>query len=103
MARWFDNLSIGLKLAIIAVCTTAGALITAGALMVALDSRTYEHQKVEELTAEANVVSESVLGAVVFNDANAARDSLKALAANPEIMAGAAYDADGNLLASYAR
>jgi signal transduction histidine kinase/CheY-like chemotaxis protein len=101
MTKWFDKLTTRWKLAIVTAATTAVALIIAGALIVTLDSRRYETQKVEGLTTEAKIVAANVVGALVFNDAATALNALNALSSNPEIEAGAAYDGDGALLARY--
>src|SRR3954471_8859895 len=99
MTKWFDKLTTRWKLAIVTAATTAVALIIAGAVIVTLDSRQYETQKVGGLTTEAKIVAANVVGALVFNDADTALNALNALASNPEIEAGAAYDGEGALLA----
>ncbi|MHB1205375.1 MAG: ATP-binding protein [Rhodospirillaceae bacterium] len=101
MTTWFDNLSTRWKLAVVTAATTAVALIIAGTVIVTLDSRQYETQKVEGLTTEAKIVAANVVGALVFNDAATALNALNALSSNPEIEAGAAYDGEGALLARY--
>lgn len=103
MTRWFGNLSTRWKLAIVTAVTTAGALIIAGALIVTLDSRRYETQKVEGFTTEAKIVAANVVGALVFSDPDAALSALNALSTNPEVFAAAAYDAEGALVARYSR
>src|SRR3954469_24245728 len=101
MKTWFGNLSILLKLALIAATTTAAALIVTAAVLVTLDSRQYETQMVESLTTEAKFVAANIVGALVFEDATTAQEALDALAANPAVEAGAAYNADGVLVARY--
>ena len=102
MKTWFGNLSIRLKLALIAASTTAAALIVTAAVLVTLDSRQYETQMVESLTTEAKIVAANIVGALVFEDAATAQEALNALAVNPMIEAGAAYNTDGVLVARYA-
>src|SRR4051812_16830992 len=96
---WFGNLSTRWKLAIVTASTTAAALVVAGAVMATLESRRYETQKLESLTTEARIVATNIVGALVFNDAATALEALNALSANPEIVAGAAYDAEGQRVA----
>src|SRR5262249_44882350 len=74
-----------------------------GAITVFIDAHMYQRQKLEEATASAKILAANVVGAVVFGDPDAASNALSGLAGNPEIDLGAAYDAEGKLLARYLR
>ncbi len=103
MFPWFGSLAIKWKLTLIAVTTTAVALAIACAITVILEMRTYQSQKVAELTAQANILAGNVVGAAVFGDADAATNAVTSLSANAEIELGAAYDADGKLLGKFTK
>ncbi|TAL03893.1 MAG: response regulator [Rhodospirillaceae bacterium] len=103
MLRWFARLSIRWKLATVTIVTTAVSLLLAGAIMAAYDARTYERQKVESTTAQADLLSASIAASLVFNDRDATHEYLSALNVNREIDAAAAYDAGDNLVAKYER
>lgn len=78
-------------------------LLVAGGLVAFLNQDSYRAQKLNEVQVQARVVSESLAGALAFEDANAAREYLGALKANPEVEAAGAYGDDGRLTASYSR
>jgi len=103
MRRWFSNISLRWKLVSVTVLTTVVALVLAGVIMASYDARTYESQKAGAITSEAKILAASVAAALVFDDSQAATEYLKALDANPEIVAAAAYGANGKLVTSYSR
>lgn len=103
MLGWLNRISLRMKLTLVTILAITVALLIAGIVMGSYDARTYESQKVGALTSEAEILAASLPAALTFNDADAATEYLTALEANPEIMAAAAYDADGKLVGSYLR
>ena len=81
----------------------AVALLVAGLILAVANERAYQAQKIGEVTVEARLLSVLVSSALDFNDRGAAREYLEALRANPEAQAGAIYDAQDKLFASYGR
>jgi PAS domain S-box-containing protein len=78
-------------------------LLLAGGLVAFYSQYAYRTQKLSEVRVQAQVVAESVAGALAFEDQAAAKGYLGALRANPELAAAAAYDDKGRLSASYSR
>ena len=78
-------------------------LLIAGVLMTLYTQAAYQAQRLNEVQVQAQVISESLAGALAFDDAAAAKQYLSALKRNPEVAAAGAYDEKGRLLASYSR
>lgn len=98
-----NRLSIRWKLVLVTLLTSAIAQLFAGLILAAYDSRTFQSQKTREVRAEAAILASSVTASLAFGDAQAAREYLDALKANPEIDAAAIYGPDGTVFASYSR
>ena len=81
----------------------AGLLLIAGVLMTFYTQAAYQAQSLNEVQVQAQVISESLAGALAFDDAAAAKQYLAALKRNPEVAAAGAYDMKGRLSASYSR
>ena len=103
MRHWFNSISLRWKLASVTVLATVIALLISGMIMAIYDARTYEREKVDAISSEAEILAASVAAALVFNDPKAAQEYLTALNANSEIMGAAVYDDAGKLVTSYTR
>jgi len=101
--RRFADMTLHWKLALVTVTTTLIALLLAGALVMAYDTRTTERRAVESFSAQAEVLASSLYASLVFDDAETANEYLAASSANPAIDAAAVYASDGQRLASYQR
>lgn len=88
---------------------TAAALVAAVVLVLAgiglslWFERTYEQQKSEEIGAQARILAATSTAALTFNDRQAAREYVNALAANPDVETAAIYDTHGALFAGFSR
>lgn len=101
MTRWFDLRSIRQKLFAGVLLTTISALFISGFAMVLYDLRDYHERLTQDLTTQGNLLGLANASALQFNDPKVARDSLATLAARPQILATAIYNAKGALFASY--
>ncbi len=77
------------------------ALLAAGIVLARYVDHTYQVQKRDEVTAQARILAATVTAALAFDDRQAAQEYVRALRANPEIVAAGIYDAAGRLFASF--
>jgi signal transduction histidine kinase/ActR/RegA family two-component response regulator len=101
--RWIGDLSIRWKLVLIAVLTCVIAELFAAAIATYYSSDSYEAQKSQDVTVQADVLAASLSAPLAFGDAAAAREYLDALKVDREVAAAGAYGANGSLVASYIR
>jgi signal transduction histidine kinase len=101
--RLIGDLSIRWKLVLIAVLTCAIAELFAGAVVTYYSNTRYEAQKSRDVAVKAGVLGASLTAPLAFGDEAAARESLDALKADPEVAAAATYRANGRLFARYTR
>jgi methyl-accepting chemotaxis protein len=98
-----SDLPIRTKLLLTGALTSGIALLLAGLAIVGYDSYSYGLLKTRALATQADTVVLSTSAAIAFNDTKAATEYLKALEANPEILAAGVYAGDGKLFAQYQR
>ena len=98
-----QTLSIRWKLTLLIMAISAASLLLAGVAVVAHDAIVFRHDVASDLDTLADVLARSSTGAVIFDDARAARDLLAALRAKPHITSAAIYSKDGRQLVSYVR
>jgi len=103
MLRRLADVPIRRKLLVISLLASTVALLLAGSIIVAYEVYTYRVQTVRQMSVQADVLAANVTASLEFNDPKAARESLGALRADPQIVAAAIYAADGSLFARYAR
>jgi signal transduction histidine kinase len=77
------------------------ALLGAGVWLALYIDRTYEAQRLAQLSAQARILAATATAALDFHDQRAAQEYVDALHANPEIVAAGIYDLTGGLLASF--
>jgi len=89
--------------------TTAAAmiaaivLVAAGLAVAGYNESLFRDQAAREAQVQADILAASLTAALAFDDADAARQYLNALSANPEAEAAGLYSASGGLLSSYRR
>lgn len=96
------NLSVRHKFTAISVLTTTIVVIIASTVFVGLEINNYRRALVQELTAIAQITSSNSTAAILFGDPAAARETLAALRARPNINAASIYTPDGALFAHHA-
>ena len=99
----FRDLPIKTKLLLVMLLTSATVLMLVCLAAVAYEYRRY-HQNIErDLTTEAEIIGVNTAAALVFNDMNAAQETLAVLHARREIVAAQLFKPDGRLFAQYLR
>lgn len=96
-----QNLPIRQKLMLIALLTTGGALVMAGAALIYFDVTRFRAEMTEDLGALTEIVANNCTAALAFRDDEAAAETLRALRARQDIVSAAVYDGGGRLVASY--
>jgi signal transduction histidine kinase len=97
------NLSITRKLTLIIMASSATALLLTGLGLIVYDVVTFQRAMAANLSSIAAVVGSNTAAAVVFQDVEAARESLRALRARHSIVSAFAYKKDGTPFAGYVR
>ncbi|MEO5739168.1 MAG: ATP-binding protein, partial [Vicinamibacterales bacterium] len=97
------DLSIRWKVIHIIMVTMTIALLIACATFMAYDYITFRDQQIENSRALADLLGTSSTAALSFDDAQAVRDTLKAMADETAITRAHVYAADGSPFASYLR
>jgi signal transduction histidine kinase/ActR/RegA family two-component response regulator len=97
------NLPIRLKLMLIAMLTTGGALLLAGIILISFESARSRHEMERDLSTLADVVAQNSTAALQFNDTTDATETLQALKPRNAIVDAAVYDGQGHLFAHYQR
>ena len=95
--------SVRFRLLLVVMITTFAALALAAAALIVYDVRSYERTRLADLSTLADVLSAASGPSLAFHDAREAQANIDLLRVRPAILAGALYDADGNLYATYAR
>ncbi|MGE4063039.1 MAG: ATP-binding protein [Rhodospirillaceae bacterium] len=90
-------------LAPLSALVSATVVIGAGLLAAIYDTQIYQQQQIRDVQVQAEILANSVVAALAFEDREAALQSVMALQANPEISAAAVYGVDGTVFASYTR
>ncbi len=95
------NLPIRLKLMLIVMLTTGGALLLAGLLLITFERSRSQTELQRDLVTLAELVAQNSAAPLQFNDSTAATETLGALRARKTIAAAALYDREGRLFAAY--
>ncbi len=101
--RPFRDRPIRQKVLILIVAASIVGLLFAGAFVSIYDMVSFRRRAVTDVQALAGVVSSNAISAIVFNDAAAAQEDLRALADRREIGSAAIYLPDGREFARYTR
>jgi signal transduction histidine kinase len=86
----------------VVLLTTLAALIVALGAMVAYDLRAYHQGWVDDMTAQAELLGQTTVPALMFDDARVADENLAFLRLRPKLHAAALYNARGKLFATWA-
>jgi len=86
------NVPIRRKLMLIALLTTAGTLLIAGAALILFNYVRFRKEMVADLRSLADVMARSSTAALSFLDPVAGADTLRSLSARKPIVAAALYD-----------
>ena len=99
----FRDVSIQRKLIAILMLASGFALVLACFGFVVYEVVLYRGELVREVATISQILSESSVAALAFNDPRAAGETLAVLKAEPQIVHGCISDRQGRLLAEYAR
>jgi len=91
------------KLLAMSVASAGAALLSAGAVLAALNYREIRHALVTDTQTYANMVAQNTNADLSFGDANDAAKNLASLRAEPHVVAAAIYDGSGKRLAVFFR
>ena len=97
------NLPIRLKLMLIVMLTTGGALLLAGLLLITFERSRSQRELQRDLETLAELVAQNSAAPLQFNDFTAANETLEALKTRKTIVAAALYDRAGRRFAVYPR
>jgi len=101
MLRRLQRVPIHQKLMLIALLTTGGALLLAGAALINFNVARFKDEMQRDLETLADIVGQHSTAALTFQDQASAIDYLKALKPRPSIVAAALYGKDRRLFARW--
>jgi len=101
--QWPRNLSIKRKLTLVIALTSTMALLLAAVAAVGYEFAHFRHERVLDLTAQAEIISANSATALSHRDPNAASQILSALQTQHEVVSGRIFDRAGRLFAEYVR
>jgi len=97
------NLTLAHKLILTMMATSSTALLVACIFFLSYDVITLRHNIAEHLDSLADITGANVAAALTYNDPKSADLVLRALQAEPHIVAARIYDGRGRAFASYRR
>jgi len=95
--------SVAKKLTWMNMLVSGAALVLACAVFISYDAITYREAIVRNLSTQAQIIGSNSASALLFNDPQAAANTLSALKAAPNILSAVIYTPEGQPLASYSR
>ena len=101
--RHFGDLSIRHKLTALFMAIGGLTALAVSCPMAIYDVLTFRHAVAQNLAVLGGVLAGNSTAALTFRDADAARDVLRALHAEPNVTAACIYTADGKPFAKYVR
>jgi two-component system, sensor histidine kinase and response regulator len=101
--RRFGDLSIRRKLTVLFMAVSGFTACAVSAPMATYDVLTFKHTAAQNLAVLGDVLAGNSTAALTFRDADSARDVLRALRAEPDVIAACVYTSDGKPFAKYAR
>jgi signal transduction histidine kinase len=102
MLKSLQHAPIRQKLMLIAMLTTGGTLLLAGAAIIYFNMVRFKEEMKRDLNSLADIVAQNSTAALSFQDPGAEIDTLSALKARPSIVAAAVYDGQGGLFVALA-
>ncbi len=103
MLTFLRKVPIKRKLAFITMITSTFALLLACVAFVTYEQLTFRGTMARDFAILADMFGYNIASSLALKDANSMEETLKTLGANPHIMAAAAYDIDGRVVARYLR
>jgi two-component system sensor histidine kinase/response regulator len=101
--RHFGDLSIRHKLTVLFLAISGFTALAVSCPLAIYDLVTFRHAVAQNLAVLGDVLAGNSTAALTFRDAESARDVLRALRAEPDVIAACIYTADGKQFAKYAR
>ncbi|HOY08934.1 MAG TPA: methyl-accepting chemotaxis protein [Candidatus Omnitrophota bacterium] len=101
--KFFRDISIKYMIAIIITLTCESVLFIACLAYVINDVKSFRQEIPKNIGTLAQVLGQNSVSAIMFKDADSAKDVLNALSTNSHIISAAIYVGDGNLFATYVR
>ena len=101
--RHFGDLSIRRKLTVLLMAISGFTALAVSCPMAIYDVLTFRRAVAQNLAVLGDVLAGNSTAALTFRDADAARDVLRALRAEPNVTAACIYTSDGKPFAKYAR
>ena len=95
--------SIRQKLRTVTMSTAVVAVLVAVGIIIALDYLTFRRVLAVDLDTTAQLVAANSAAALMFDDRTSAAETLRAVAFKPIVAQACIYDADGQVVAAYAR
>ena len=94
-----QNQSISKKLTWMNMLVSGAALLMACLAFIGYDLLTFRETAVHNLSTQAQIIGSNSVSAMLFNDPQAAEQTLSALKDNPDILQAVIYEPDGHPLA----
>src|ERR1700684_3484651 len=99
----FRDLSIRHKLTALFLAISGFTALAVSCPLAIYDLVTFRHAVAQNLAVLGDVLAGNSTAALTFHDAESARDVLRALRAEPTVIAACIYTSDGKAFAKYAR
>lgn len=96
-----NNFSVGQKLTVIALVSTAVALLLTALGFVTHEALLYRRNMIHEQTAVAQMLGENTAAALMFSDPDSASQTLKSVNVYAHVMSAVLYDREGRPFAHY--
>ncbi len=97
----FRDAPFNQKLTVLSMVSSIIALLLTGAVLIALDLAGQRNVIRENLSILSQVTASNSAAALLFDDPEAARETLSALKAKPQIVSAAIYDTQGSAFATF--
>jgi len=101
--QFFNNISIKYKLSLIIVVVSAIILLFAGYTFYLYDRDAFNNNEVKTMSILADVVGETSIAAILFDDQTAISNILSSLKTNKHIKSAVVYNPEQKVLASFSR
>lgn len=101
MRRWFASLRLHRKIVAIVLAVSTVAVGAAVIGLLAFDVARFRTGTIDEAETLGRVIARNSAAAILFNDAEAAREILESVDVRPLVSRACVYTADGTLLAAY--
>ena len=101
--RSFRDISIRRKFTVMSILASGSALLLACAAFLAYELFAYRDAMIRFNSIRADIIGTNSASAILFNDENAAAETLAALKADPHVIGAGIYTQDNKLFATYVR